>query len=785
MFDGIKNFVSRWRAVRQMEKKGQLGTRKRRTGNTLASAAENSRVMNVFVLLLLWVSCSLLLVLSAHRKIDFSWGEYEHAPRTVFAAFDFEYEDVAATRELQEAAAAREPVVLKVRESALEQLNQRFQDFFVRVAAREDDDALLAGVDLSSGRQALEACRKLIHDPTAFQEFTANVSLLLNSGLVAEATRSAFAPETPVRVEDPRGRRRLRTMETLRTPAEAGRELAAHILKAVPGESEGIPAVETALSGVLAGLFGRDGDLFVDDTETMELQKQAVTNVKPILKRVERNAVIVAGDAFLSENDRNSLAQYQTLYNSQVRVVDFNLELLGDLAFCLFLVLFSALYLWHMHPDVINSNRQLFLLSSIVLISLVINSVYIQIFQLASAEYGISPRLIFSVVPVLLASVLLAVVMGLRVAMSGGFFVAVITAQMLRMPFQQAVLALVICAVAGLAVRRSANYRSLFLRTFGLLTLYWFLDGDIVKILIDHPDEILRTVIVAGVSIVSGAMLVLPLIFIFELVFNVSTNMSLLVLCDFNHPLLKELHLRAPGTSMHSQNVAILAENAAKCIDANPLKARAAALYHDIGKIVNPEYFTENNIDTANQHTALSPRMSSMIIMNHVKDGLDMALKYKLCRVVRDAIRQHHGTDLLHFYRLARTSQNEGPPVEKDYRYPGPLPHDREIVIVSLADACEAYCRSLEKPTASKIEAVVDEIFRNRMRDGQLDDAQLTVAELAKIKESFIWTLTTMYHSRIAYKKSENDDEGDLFLEKPAPPASAAGRADSRGATGN
>ena len=230
---------------------------------------------------------------------------------------------------------------------------------------------------------------------------------------------------------------------------------------------------------------------------------------------------------------------------------------------------------------------------------------------------------------------------------------------------------------------------------------------------------------------------------------------------------------------MHSQNVAILAEAAAEAIGANPLRARAAALYHDIGKLVNPEYFTENNIDTANMHTALTPRMSSIIILNHVKEGLDLAIKYKLCRVIRNAIAQHHGTDLLHFFKAAsnQDTENVSQPVEMDFRYPGPLPKEPEIVLVSLADACEAYCRSLQKPTPSKIEAVVREIFQSRLINGQLDAAEMTAAELARARDSMVRTLTTMYHTRIAYRK-EDENDSDVQLEKSPDAPSGEGPAD-------
>ena len=252
------------------------------------------------------------------------------------------------------------------------------------------------------------------------------------------------------------------------------------------------------------------------------------------------------------------------------------------------------------------------------------------------------------------------------------------------------------------------------------------------------------------------------------MVFNISTNMSLLMLSDYNHPLLKRLQLEAPGTFYHSLMVSTLAEYAAKEIRANPIKARVGALFHDIGKLAKPEYFTENNIHADKKHSELHPRMSSLIIQNHVKEGIDQALKYNLRKIIRDAIQQHHGTDIVYYFykRALEDAKDDGSTVdEQEYRYGGPLPREKEVVLISLADACEAATRSLPKPTPNKIETLVWEIFRKRLKDGQLDNAILTIAELAKIRDSFVKTLTTMHHSRIAYPKDGEIDEDDVFLE--------------------
>jgi putative nucleotidyltransferase with HDIG domain len=245
--------------------------------------------------------------------------------------------------------------------------------------------------------------------------------------------------------------------------------------------------------------------------------------------------------------------------------------------------------------------------------------------------------------------------------------------------------------------------------------------------------------------------------------------MSLLLLTD-NHPLLERLKREAPGTFFHSMMVATLAEDAAKAIGGNAIRAKCGALYHDIGKLSKPQYFTENNLENNNQHTDLNPQVSSIIIRDHVNEGLALARKYKLNRVIRNAIEQHHGNDLVHYFynRAINTENKNGSHFDEgQFRYQGELPREKEMVIISLADACEAAVRSLEKPSVQKIEIMVDEIFKKRFRDNQLNHAQMTLDELHKVRESFVTNLISMRHGRISYHKDENggnEDENDLFM---------------------
>jgi putative nucleotidyltransferase with HDIG domain len=276
--------------------------------------------------------------------------------------------------------------------------------------------------------------------------------------------------------------------------------------------------------------------------------------------------------------------------------------------------------------------------------------------------------------------------------------------------------------------------------------------------------EIAQDSVLAGLGVLSvGAvtLLALPLV---ERFANVTTGLSLLDLRDPKQPLLRELQLRAPGTYNHSLSVASIAEAAAEAVGADPLLTYVGALYHDIGKMNKPEYFVENQFGGPNKHDKLAPAMSLMVVVGHVKDGMELARDFNLPRSVRHFIESHHGTTLVeYFYHRARHraaaeadnghrgEQHVAMPNEFDYRYPGPKPHTKEAAILMLADAVESATRSLSDPTPSRIEALVRALAHKRLLDGQFDESDLTLRDLSRIVDSIARTIASMYHGRIAY----------------------------------
>jgi cyclic-di-AMP phosphodiesterase PgpH len=294
--------------------------------------------------------------------------------------------------------------------------------------------------------------------------------------------------------------------------------------------------------------------------------------------------------------------------------------------------------------------------------------------------------------------------------------------------------------------------------------------------------------VVFGTAIVT-ALLISGLLPLFEGMFHLTTDISWLEMSDLNHKLLRQMQLEAPGTFHHSLVVAALSEAAAEKIGANAPMCRVCSYFHDVGKLKKPSYFIENQHDGGeNPHDTLTPTMSSLIIIAHVKDGVDLAVKNKLNPRIIDVIQEHHGDSLVYyFYRRAqeqkkadtakvdrRLENSEDLPMveEKNFRYPGPRPSTRESGVIALADSVESASRSLQKPTPAKIRSLVEDIVRAKINDGQLDDCPLTLRELALLKDSFSSTLRSMLHSRIDYPK----DDSSTAIKRTASDASHGGR---------
>lgn len=312
--------------------------------------------------------------------------------------------------------------------------------------------------------------------------------------------------------------------------------------------------------------------------------------------------------------------------------------------------------------------------------------------------------------------------------------------------------------VAIYSVRSIGNRMQIFRSFIFIFIAYAFVLIGFSFQKYESAEIILSKLGFAAANALLSPILTYGLLIFLERIFGIMTEITLLELSDFNHPLLRELSARAPGTFHHSIAVATLAEAAAKAIGANPVLARVGAYYHDVGKILNPEFFVENQMESEKLHSSITPEQSVKIITSHVEEGQKIAKRYKLPLEIIKFIPMHHGTTLVaYFYgkALKRKELKEVEIEESDFRYKGPKPDSKETGIVMLADSVEAAVRSLDEKTPENIEKTVEAIFESRIEDGQLDESNLTLKDIEEIKKTFIQMLNNLYHPRVKYPGQE------------------------------
>jgi putative nucleotidyltransferase with HDIG domain len=285
---------------------------------------------------------------------------------------------------------------------------------------------------------------------------------------------------------------------------------------------------------------------------------------------------------------------------------------------------------------------------------------------------------------------------------------------------------------------------------------------DFTKNLVSDPylPTLLASALWFGFCAQLAGLLMTGLLPFIERMFDVQTDISLLELGDVQHPLLQELVRRAPGTYNHSINVASIAETAAEAIGVNGLLVRVGAYFHDIGKMLKPAYFVENQGPEGNRHESLQPAMSTLVIIAHVKDGVDLARQHGLPQSIIDFIEQHHGTTLVEYFYRREAKRLESDPDageldESTFRYPGPKPQTKEAGVLMLADVVESASRALSDPTPARIESLVHDLALKRLLDGQFDECGLTLSELRTIEDSLVKSLTAVYHGRVRYPEHQ------------------------------
>jgi putative nucleotidyltransferase with HDIG domain len=355
-----------------------------------------------------------------------------------------------------------------------------------------------------------------------------------------------------------------------------------------------------------------------------------------------------------------------------------------------------------------------------------------------------------------------------------GMFIAFMQCSIVTMALSQSI-GWFILLIAGCGTMigqlKEVRQRQTLIRASGITAIAFAL-GSLFLGLAEVPDitiawkQVLTNTIVAGFSALVVGFFVLGILQNIERLFDITTGMTLADYRDPRNPLLRQLQQLAPGTFNHSRQVADIAETATEAIGGDSLLAYVGGLYHDIGKMNKPEYFVENQ-SGYNRHRDLKPSMSLLVIIGHVKDGIELAREYDLPRDLIHFIESHHGTTLVeYFYHAAmKEAEDSGEPInEMQFRYPGPKPQTKEAAVLMIADAVESASRVLPDPNPARIEALVRDLSRKRLLDHQYDECELTFCELAKIEDAIIARLNSIYHTRIKYpdgEKAEIPDPND------------------------
>lgn len=650
---------------------------------------------------------------------------YDTAPESIYAHRTARYRDTAETERRRELAAngvvkvydpvpsalsqatsALKMVFRTAEDISLDQNEPTGADKAVRLRERlgsmlgaQVSDATyvaLAGMDVATLRDTEKQCQELI-----------------------TSAMSKGVREDPV---DVRAARKLVLAQAKRKIEDAGRAEAA---------------------GEIAQALLRPNQVY-NEQRTLAEQEKARNAVQPSHNSMMRGELVIGkGDTVLEEHIekfealglRNPKLDYQSVISVTL--------------FVLAVVMLVTAYLRIYHPDIAANTRTLMLLALLVIAStfaLRVGGSMLGI-KLTTDQVGY-----LGILWVVTAGMIVSVMVNPQVSVLITALLSIVLSMLLNSELRFAASAL-LTALVGIYSVANIRDRHDLMRVGGALAamgvlLVWVMGG----MANDPVRDMLAGSLWAGLVIPLAAVSMfffgtVPL----ERPFGRTTHISLLELADTNKPLLKRLVMEASGTFTHSMAVGYLAETAAEAIGADSLIARVASYYHDIGKIRRPHFFIENQC-VENIHDRMNPTLSTLVITSHIKDGIEVAREFKLPRTVLDIIAQHHGTSLVqYFYNQFADEHDPSTALEQQFRYSGPKPQTKEAAIVMLADSVEAASRSMVKPTPAKIELLVNRVVADKLRDGQLDECELTFKELSKITSSFVKALIGTMHARIEY----------------------------------
>lgn len=752
-------------------------------------------------LVLLLVCAAVALLLTEFRRVpDAQLEAGQVARRDIRAPVKFEFVDEPATQALIEAAVDAVPPVYDFDGPLLARQQGRITSAFEvaraelgtremaldgeeldEAAHAEVQEAFLAQLGMTLGADALQAIATSDYSATIEQHALELLSLGMKGYVVNDrGDLPEVQPVTVVRlVGDERDEALLTSLEEVRTVEQSHQAVTMQVLQGLTDEDAGTAraAGEIARAAIRANFS-------VNQLLTEERRLEAGQGVSPVVLSIDRGTTLVRNGDVATAHQIAIIAQMQEATSGRSPW-----SVAGSLfAFCLLLV--SSVF-WFASATIRKFSarrRDVEALGLLLVFTVLLARLVVEIGDpiAAAGTIGVSARAIWYLVPVAGSALLVRILINSETAIVFAVVSAVLCGLLMEQSALYTSYFVVSSVVAAGSIGRKRE-RSAILRA-GVFTGVFNAAFVIVLSLVNAnlaenagTTQVMSPgwdAVFAFSGGVIGAFLVLGLVPLFELV-GFDTDLKLLELGNLDHPLLRNLMLRAPGSYHHSVMVGTLAEAAAEAIGANALLCRVCSYFHDIGKAVRPAYFVENQRDDTSRHDRLSPHQSARVIIDHVRDGGKVAKKHGLPRPVIDQIYMHHGTGLVHyFYSKAKAKDPNTDP--EDFRYPGPKPNTREAGIIMLADKIEAACRSIREPNPENVAAMIQRIINSVMAEGQFDDCPLTVKEITVVADVLKKTVLAIHHHRIEYpepqgkvpelegEETEAVDEPVITLEIPA-----------------
>ncbi|MGA0333682.1 MAG: HD family phosphohydrolase [Kiritimatiellia bacterium] len=750
---------------------------KRTQAKTKKAVQRESWLSSKLALCYLFTLISLLFILNLGRGVVMTGlTPGQLAPNTVQAEVDFETIDLSATELKRQQLRKMVPQVLKVETRELNDATRLLNNLFTMAIEQSDEtdnpdkqgdftemvrmlglDESLSSLPVLFSKESLEQI-----DPLLRQE----LERVWMKGLISEADRkSRFQGVVETGQVLLAGSSDAVALDSLPTPSES-----AVALSMTLQEKQDLSGPQTAFLEQLL-LEVLEPNLELDSVATRAAGEAAAELVEPVRILRRQGATLMEARMPITRQVVEDLNAHQLkkiqLQDGKTQVA----KLLGQGLYLAVGLAVSLAFLYLLESPSFKKTNRIFLWVVLTLTSLLMGQGFIYL----SAHLNLIPgHFVQALLPLALAPMLGTILYGPRLGLAVGFSSSLAHAMRHDMElviFFSGMCVAITSAISVRAVHRRSNVFRAGVWIGGIQALILVGTGSLELV---PAGIVLQHGLLAFLSGITISLLVLLLISPFEWLFNVTTDIRLLELSDMSHPLLSRMALEAPGTYHHSLMVAHLSQAAAREIRANDLLVRVCAYYHDIGKLTKPEFFIENAQGRQNPHDELSPSMSRLLIISHVKEGVSLARRYKLPAVIVDGIEQHHGTSVIqYFYHRAkqRAEDAEKPQIkQEDYRYPGPKPHSPEMGILMLADSLEAASRTVDKNKPGQIEGLVNEMIKEKINDGQLDNCTLTLEQIHTIRRSFIFSLNNMLHGRVAYPKNEEESSG-TEKKKSSPPA--------------